>query len=867
MIKKIFPYILIVLIVVQLLAPFSVGREIKNDLEIQKNTASAEGEWDTLENFKNAFKESTLTNNGSTTNESGTSSVDLHIKIDTGITEGEDASLTWERADYRLEIGILGGNTDQFREKDFVLVFKDSSNANRTGFYDVTSALLSGSCDNCNGETLMNMRTSPSMPVSVESDINIDKLTPVNEGLSKLMAGSEYTVTLYYQAVTGDILTTYTSDDKGEDILGDNDPDYFPITTPITFSTATVEQGFIGSIGAGEVKVNEGVFDGFPECSITRLGKTIGGCIGMGLYHLIFRPSSFLFAKTGQLLDFTVGYSVRDQSYRSSFVVEGWGVVRDFCNMFFIFILLYIAFGTILKLNGVKTKEMIINVVIIGLLINFSLFATQVIIDASNILTRVFYNSQTIQIGPKVNGVVQNETGPSGEIKLSEGIVAKIKPQELIFEASEVGRIPIKGDVGDEQQKTNGGISSGTFILVVLLASTVNIVGLWVFLTCSFIFIIRVVGLWLAMIFAPLAFFSYTIPAMQEWEMVGWKKWWPETLKMAFIGPVFVFFMYLIIKFLETGLGLADASNSWGTNKMDLVLKVFVPFIFIMILLLKAKDITMKMSGKIGESATKAAKIAGGVALGAATGGAAMLGRQTLGRAAANISQSNKFRDWAASHGKFGKIASKAIGGVGAGSFDARGVKVMGKDLSSTGLKVGKNVKTGGFTKSREEKVKKEEEYANKMLDTSDYGMAQLTSGKMSDKKAGSIMEEMQKAGGKHEEFTKDKNGNTLNASAFRAKLVGNFKEARDVADIMNVARRRERAKYLVNKGGWTNAIKANKVRKDINLIKSERERVGLIAALTAATQKPPEGGSGKTTPPTQKTEPEPKVETPTPQK
>jgi len=54
-------------------------------------------------------------------------------------------------------------------------------------------------------------------------------------------------------------------------------------------------------------------------------------------------------------------------------------VVRDFVNIFFIFVLLYIAFATILSLHGFKTKEMIINVIIIGLLMNFSLFAGQLI--------------------------------------------------------------------------------------------------------------------------------------------------------------------------------------------------------------------------------------------------------------------------------------------------------------------------------------------------------------------------------------------------------------------------------------------------------------------------------------------------------
>jgi hypothetical protein len=439
-----------------------------------------------------------------------------------------------------------------------------------------------------------------------------------------------------------------------------------------------------------------------PVCSITNLA----GCIGIGLYSLIFKPSSYLFAKTGQLLDFTVGYSVRDESYRSSFVVEGWKVIKDFCNMFFIFVLLYIAFGTILNLNGVKTKEMIINVVIIGLLINFSLFATQIIIDTSNIITRVFYNTNTIQVGPKINGEVQNETGKSGEIKLSEALVSKINPQNIIINATEVGSIQVKGI--EENEEIKSGVSAGTFILVVILASVVNIVGLVVFLTCALLFITRVVGLWMAMIFAPLAFFSYIVPKMQDMEMIGWKKWWSDTISLAFMAPVFVFFIYLIIRFLETGLGLSDASSSWDVNKIDFILKTFVPFIFIMILLLKAKSLAVKMSGKMGEAVAKVGSAVAGVGLAAATGGAAMAMRGTIGRAGSAIANSERVKRWE-KKGYLGAGTLRNIGKTaGKGSFDVRATKLGG--MAAKGLGVENNIgkaKVGGFEKIKENKIEK----------------------------------------------------------------------------------------------------------------------------------------------------------------
>lgn len=396
-----------------------------------------------------------------------------------------------------------------------------------------------------------------------------------------------------------------------------------------------------------------------PSCGISVFSATIMGCVAWILYGLIFVPTSYLFGLAGNFFDFTFFYSVQDDSYRSAFVVQGWGIVRDFVNMFFIFVLLYVAFSTILGTHGAKPKEMIINVVIIGLFINFSLFVTHVIIDASNILARVFYTSSIISIkerkaggncaalgncGITTNGVLQLSTlrqaptidtaikpGPNGEIPLSAALVSKIDPQKLILNAKEVG----VNDKGGKISKQDD-IDTESFILVTLLASAVNIIGFIVFLSTGIIFISRVIGLWLACIFVPFAFFSYTVPTMAGLELVGWKNWWPDTLKQAFLAPIFIFFLYLILKFLETGLDIISADGKTG---LAFVVATTVPFAFIMLLLWKAKSIANKMSGELGQGITKGIALLGGLALGATAGLTALAGRQVLGRVAAKASR------------------------------------------------------------------------------------------------------------------------------------------------------------------------------------------------------------------------------------
>jgi len=393
-----------------------------------------------------------------------------------------------------------------------------------------------------------------------------------------------------------------------------------------------------------------------PPCSITGFGNgTIAGCVGQLVYYALLIPTSYIFALAGQLFDWAFMYSVNDDSYRTSFVVEGWGIVRDFVNMFFIFVLLYVAFATILKLHGAKPKEMIMNVVIIGLLINFSLFATRVIIDTSNILARVFYNSDAIKITegganctlhsnePGCMNQGQGKAGPNGEIALYVDIVNKINPKNLIINGIKGTKLDVRdavtGETSRGAEKKDGDLGAGAFILITVLAIAVNVTGIIVFFSVALIFIARVIGLWLATIFVPFAFFSYTVPKMKGIEMVGWEHWWPETLKLAFLAPVFIFFLYLILKFLEKGLTLFKSDAD--LVGVPFILSIIVPFIFLMALLWKAKGIASKMSGEMGQAITGGIAAAGGIVLGGAALGTAFLGRNLIGKTMSKASQTD----------------------------------------------------------------------------------------------------------------------------------------------------------------------------------------------------------------------------------
>jgi hypothetical protein len=468
--------------------------------------------------------------------------------------------------------------------------------------------------------------------------------------------------------------------------------------------------------GKTQTSQNNEFGDKMPACGITPGSSgTFTGCIAQGFYYVLFMPTSYLFALAGTFFDYTFSYSVQDSSYRSSFVVQGWGLVRDFCNIFFIFVMLYIAISTILSLHGFKTKETIINVVIIGLFINFSLFATQVIIDASNITARVFYNSDAIKITEKgANGVTEAtpmlKIEEGGVIPLSAAIVNKVNPQNMIIQSGKINQIPDKGGATASDSDSPANMNAGTFILIVAMASAINIVGLTVFFTIGFLFVARVIGLWLAMIMAPLAFFTYILPQLEGTKTIGWKNWWPETLKLAFLAPVFIFFMYLILKFLSMDLISEAMSKSMSTDGLSYFAITILPFVFIMILMIKAKNIAVGMSGEFGEMATKLGSSVGGMVLGGAAGAGAMVLRGTLGQAGSKLANSK----FASTTGLFGRKLGDLGKWTGEKTFDARNTKLGGLATKGLGVDMGK-AKEGGFTKFRADRVSARQKRAKEL--------------------------------------------------------------------------------------------------------------------------------------------------------
>ena len=89
----------------------------------------------------------------------------------------------------------------------------------------------------------------------------------------------------------------------------------------------------------------------------TSVNPFSAGCIQKVFYWLFHDIPAFLLYVSAYFFNVLLSVSLSTDLFRSPFVVQAWGIVRDLSNIFFILILLYIAIKIILGLGGSDVKK------------------------------------------------------------------------------------------------------------------------------------------------------------------------------------------------------------------------------------------------------------------------------------------------------------------------------------------------------------------------------------------------------------------------------------------------------------------------------------------------------------------------------
>ncbi|MDO8495552.1 MAG: hypothetical protein Q7S32_03475 [bacterium] len=264
-------------------------------------------------------------------------------------------------------------------------------------------------------------------------------------------------------------------------------------------------------------------------------------------------------------------------------VKTSWTVFRDFANMFFILILVIIAFATIFNNQKYNWKGLIAKFLLAALLINFSLVIGGFIINIASTLNNVML--------AQFSDITENLAGGFGLHNLINASQTKVTGNTEIAVAS--------------------AIISTIGIIIVATITFLSMLAAFVFS------IVRVPILWALLIVSPLAWIASILPGTRKM----YSDWWKAFLGWTFFMPMYLFTLVMGIAILANRPDLDAAAkmsisqdvlsrtgNLFGFAAQDIFF-----YILTIIILIGGLGLSLKMSFAGSSGVTK---VFGGISKG-----------------------------------------------------------------------------------------------------------------------------------------------------------------------------------------------------------------------------------------------------------
>ncbi len=440
-------------------------------------------------------------------------------------------------------------------------------------------------------------------------------------------------------------------------------------------------------------------------CNVISPSFTLNGC-GNGIIaffgYLLMSILSLFLRLAGLLLNWTLKYTVMDMAQNLKTMTGinvGWKVIRDLMNIAFIFMLVWEGIQMILGEGSAGAKKLITGVIIASVLINFSLFFTKVLIDASNIVTIGFYNAI---LGDKD---ADASVGLSNPIMRSLGLTSFYGTDSI-------------------QNFNNQAGSDGTKILILSLgASIIFLIAGFCFLAVAIMFIVRYLTLLLLLITSPIAYMGQALPFMKTYS----KQWWETLNSQLLFAPIYMIMTWVVLTLLASpnfttigggnkqfaALFIGTADGSPGTDSISLLLNFAVVIGLLIATLTTAKSFSSKGGGMITSATNWGTAVAGGALMGTA----AWAGRNSIGWGALKGTSVEELESQAAK----GSVSAKARLAMAKGSYDLRRSRAGEAAQKQLGVNFGKGTESipflgnakageGGFAAQKANNKKENEE-------------------------------------------------------------------------------------------------------------------------------------------------------------
>lgn len=353
--------------------------------------------------------------------------------------------------------------------------------------------------------------------------------------------------------------------------------------------------------------------------------------LSVGLFLFSFKPAfanwptaiigglaQGIVAVLGWVLSMLMGVLVYVAQYNDFInagpVSQGWTVVRDIANMFFIVILLVIAFATILRIENYSYKKWLPKLILMAILINFSKTICGLMIDMAQVIMLTFVNAfKDVAAGSLVEmlGINnwQNLQKTTGNAPASNWEVASAYILAVIY----------------------------VFMTLVTVAAMVGML------------VMRIIMIWVYVVLSPFAYLLAAFPGGSKYS----SQWWGDFTKNLIVGPVLAFFIWLsfasavdfssaeskdIIGYASQNENIECEGDACQFGTSELMMKFIISIAMLIGGMKIAQEIGGAAAGVASSISSKGNKL--GIGLAAGVGGAALLasrrGVKNAGMAAIN---------------------------------------------------------------------------------------------------------------------------------------------------------------------------------------------------------------------------------------
>jgi hypothetical protein len=260
------------------------------------------------------------------------------------------------------------------------------------------------------------------------------------------------------------------------------------------------------------------------------------------------------------VIDILIPIMTYNDFVRNPVVKAGWAIVRDTVNMFFVVILIIIAFGTIFGHKKFQWAQQVPRLLIMAIVINFSKTLCGIMIDFGQVIMLTFANAlREIAAGNFIQLLGLNKTY---QISQTSAAIQNIS-----------------GDPAGATLQAFDFFAAG----IISVAMTMFVLSTLIILAAILLF--RIIMLWILVVMAPLAWFVKGAEGVIQSN--AYSEWWSEFKCLVGVGPILTFFLWLTLTVAGAGSIAVNSGFdvSTGTNAADFTSAGLEPTNFLSFLL------------------------------------------------------------------------------------------------------------------------------------------------------------------------------------------------------------------------------------------------------------------------------------------